>query len=512
MTPKDFLRANGFHLTDLVSKAAAVADQLADANDLAGALGDRLEAFDQELKHLDAAMARIDMLADIQACEQRHLGHGRERLGLHRHLVPMEADLRRAEAILKDTRAKLKDAILEELQDAGKLDSAEQHAHLARAFQLLPLVGEKELGLDLCGDHVAGQLAQMCAEAAKNLDQLVQRAMRSNQPLGGTPLLSSCVDDVLYLLKTSVVRAVATHDAHVACAILQAVEPVVRHELAGTVVDLVGARLALFMAEPKAEVRSRMMMHLNNLQQIVLYMPKFLGEVERHVARLFETVSVPTAASSPLFPTATESAKAAHVQLAKRREKFSFCLAPFNKLAHASRATRRSKVQALLKLLHTSYAMNEDEYTQLYKFTTAFASLVANTKVELLGSSFNVLLLIIAEFWIKEWGRIVLSHRFTQWGASAITDRDDSDATSALATAAGAASNTLAWAHALREKMAALTQVQTLLNLTSTQEVFDYWGPGAVSNVPWKLAAQEVRAVLRQRVEFDPNEVARVSL
>lgn len=50
----------------------------------------------------------------------------------------------------------------------------------------------------------------------------------------------------------------------------------------------------------------------------------------------------------------------------------------------------------------------------------------------------------------------------------------------------------------IRDRLARLTQIVTLLNIENLAEVGEYWGPNA-SSVTWKLTSQEVRQILMLR-------------
>jgi hypothetical protein len=90
------------------------------------------------------------------------------------------------------------------------------------------------------------------------------RAMQLDQPLNEKlssdgPLLSSCVDDVFYLLKKCIFRAIASHDLDVSCALLQSFESLLRSDFAAILQKKLESYLHVFIQEPKAETRSFVM-------------------------------------------------------------------------------------------------------------------------------------------------------------------------------------------------------------------------------------------------------------
>lgn len=54
-------------------------------------------------------------------------------------------------------------------------------------------------------------------------------------------------------------------------------------------------------------------------------------------------------------------------------------------------------------------------------------------------------------------------------------------------------------------------QKATLLSLESVDEVSEYWGE-AGGPMGWRLSAEDVRHVLRQRTDFAPDEIAALTL
>jgi hypothetical protein len=63
----------------------------------------------------------------------------------------------------------------------------------------------------------------------------------------------------------------------------------------------------------------------------------------------------------------------------------------------------------------------------------------------------------------------------------------------------------------VRDKLARLCQMATLLSLESAEELLDYWGENAGA-LTWRLAPSEARAVLGQRVEFVKERIMALPL
>ena len=60
----------------------------------------------------------------------------------------------------------------------------------------------------------------------------------------------------------------------------------------------------------------------------------------------------------------------------------------------------------------------------------------------------------------------------------------------------------------VRDKLAVLSQMGTLLSLEGVAEVMDYWD----SSATWRLTDAQVKEILGQRTDFDPLEIASLDL
>lgn len=63
----------------------------------------------------------------------------------------------------------------------------------------------------------------------------------------------------------------------------------------------------------------------------------------------------------------------------------------------------------------------------------------------------------------------------------------------------------------IRDKFARLTQMATILNLERVSEILDYWGPNSAP-LTWRLTPAEVRQVLSLRVDFRSEDIKRLRL
>ena len=66
-------------------------------------------------------------------------------------------------------------------------------------------------------------------------------------------------------------------------------------------------------------------------------------------------------------------------------------------------------------------------------------------------------------------------------------------------------------ARPVRDKFAELTQKATVLSLETAGEILDYWGEDAGA-MNWRLSEEEVRAVLRRRIDFLAEDIMALPL
>jgi hypothetical protein len=62
----------------------------------------------------------------------------------------------------------------------------------------------------------------------------------------------------------------------------------------------------------------------------------------------------------------------------------------------------------------------------------------------------------------------------------------------------------------VRDKFARLSQMATVLALEGVGEMLDFWGDSGA--IAWRITEGDVRALLAQRVEFRPEEIAALQL
>ncbi|XP_055381969.1 conserved oligomeric Golgi complex subunit 4 [Condylostylus longicornis] len=65
----------------------------------------------------------------------------------------------------------------------------------------------------------------------------------------------------------------------------------------------------------------------------------------------------------------------------------------------------------------------------------------------------------------------------------------------------------------VRDKMARLTQIATLLNLEKVSEITEYWNPNDGNDMPtWRLTPNEVRTILTLRSDFRMEDIKRIKI
>ncbi|KAL9925550.1 conserved oligomeric Golgi complex subunit 4 isoform 2-T2 [Glossina fuscipes fuscipes] len=71
--------------------------------------------------------------------------------------------------------------------------------------------------------------------------------------------------------------------------------------------------------------------------------------------------------------------------------------------------------------------------------------------------------------------------------------------------------NATSWSWSVRDKMTRLTQIATILNLEKVSELNEYWDPENSSESPsWRITPNEVRTILTLRTDFRMEEIKRL--
>ncbi|KAI8821159.1 COG4 transport protein-domain-containing protein [Fimicolochytrium jonesii] len=378
----------------------------------------------------------------------------------------------------------------------------------------------------------------------------VEKAMSIDTLDNPNDLTSSSVEDVFYILKTCARRALTTSDSNCISAIVNGIGRILELDYINIFQSRLSAAFSMGVAEAGgvkegAGKSGGYMVVLNNIDVSCEYIVKLTEELDDEVGRLF-------APSQDLSV-----------------EKIRSCLGVLSEYADSFRSILKTWIDNIFKqqmkprirpLLQSSYLQDvkynittSDEYAQqevndafIKRFIPGWTKLCTPYKRGFSEWNLDHTMGCMVDFMAREWERFVIQmFRFTQLGALRF-DRDvrtvaahftatlnthhnvDTGTTSA-SSSPGRSGNAGGARWSTREKFARLSQMSTLLNLDSVEEVLELWGkPGAAGggggvggggaaqsgggSITWRLSAKDVKKILALRVDFNPDTIAKLEL
>ncbi|KAI8355710.1 COG4 transport protein-domain-containing protein [Blakeslea trispora] len=311
---------------------------------------------------------------------------------------------------------------------------------------------------------------------------------------------STCVDDVFFILKTVLKRAISTYEPEVVASTTRAVAKILEFNYLNTFQQKMSTVFTSYdttgrSAEKAIEVaKIQYMVVLNNLDISADYTHRLVKEVEPDVTHgiwLDEENDIEkTMAYLHDFETFSD--------------KFKQTLQ--NGIEQLVNQILKPRIRPLFQESYreVKYVLEEDEYNEadveerfLKRFRRGFDSLTSGYQRTLTESNFNTLMGLLIDALTAQWERIVSQTRFNQYGAL----RFDKDLRSVIHYL----STLTKWMS--RDRFTRLNQMSILLNFEEPSEIYDYWGSKS-SPVSWRLTVTEVKKILALRLDFDADEVA----
>ncbi|KAF9973616.1 Golgi transport complex subunit 4 [Actinomortierella ambigua] len=327
------------------------------------------------------------------------------------------------------------------------------------------------------------------------LRRSVDKAMKINERDQGS-LTSSCVDDVFYILKKTISRAVYTSNVDCLAAMINFIQRTLEMDyLAEFQKDMQNA----FSNGDTREARLEYMVLLNNVNVSADYLEKLIAEIEQ------DCVS----SISSLSEHALEKARAVLAGLSASTNKFKQILnSGIDQLFHQILKPRlRPLLQDSYKGI--KYVVTEEEYAEqeasnsfVNRFMSGFEALIEPLKSYLTEDNFNQIVASAVTSFTKTWEKIIFDTRFNKLGAI----RFDKD----LRSVGFFLVSLTTWP--MRDKLTRLNQMSMLLDLEELEDVADIWGHNAGGAINWRLTVMEVRRILQLRIDFSPEEVAKLKL
>ncbi|CAG8628414.1 3762_t:CDS:10 [Funneliformis mosseae] len=321
----------------------------------------------------------------------------------------------------------------------------------------------------------------------------IEKAMKIDNYEEGSST-SSCVEDVFYILKECLSRAVTTSD--VEC--LTSMVNLVNQSLEVDYLALFQKRLltAFATSEPK-DAKIGYMILLNNLDVSCDYMQRLTSELVMIPSIMEEDYEKIQKSFTWLNNTTTNKFK--QLLHSGLEQLFTQMVKP--------------RIRPILQEAYKDikYVLDEDEYHEqdandnfTKRFVAGFDNLVKIYQITFTSNNYNQIMMHILESVTNMWEKTVFGTKFNQYGAL----RFDKD----LRSVSNYFSVKMQWP--IRDKFTRLNQISTLLNLESLSEIHDYWGSAtkATSPITWRLTVNEAKKIVGLRIDFNAEEVSALKL
>lgn len=333
------------------------------------------------------------------------------------------------------------------------------------------------------------------------MEEDVSKALSIREHLPGS-LTTSMVDDVFFVVSRCSRRSLSAGSAACVAAVVghanellaSSVGAVLRRSL-----EQVAAKLVQgdpnseggFPAAAAATATAVQAAYINDADTSSWYVTKLRQELEEGAVAYFSKASD------------QEQARSVMADLTKTSSDFA-AIASWA-LAAVSGALASQLRPAIDAIARISYEGNESDEAGRAWLTNLAAQLdarIVSLQPLLTPRNYDSLVSLILSDIAKRVDAVVATKRFSQVGGLQL-DRD----VRALVAYAGDLTN-----RPVREKFAELTQKATLLSLEAVEEAAEYWSADSAGSLGWHLSSADVRHVLRQRVDFAPEDIAGLTL
>ncbi|KAI9145979.1 COG4 transport protein-domain-containing protein [Paraphysoderma sedebokerense] len=378
--------------------------------------------------------------------------------------------------------------------------------------------------------------------------------------------ISSCVDDVFFILKKCYTRSISTSDIDTVCAMINVYASIIEenymmalqsraNEAAslsgkmGVNVDVgIGMGISVSTDKEVAAQRLRHLVYLNDIDMSCSYLPRMSQDIDNVASETFQLSTIQTEESLSETP---ETAS-----IAKNRDKIQSCLTSITDMEKTFRSLLKTQLESLFStniksklapllreafkdIITTSsnqvqsrYILTETEYTEMevnqifvgknQRWIHGFDRVMGFYKKSLTTRNYSQILINAVEFTVHEWEKYILQTKFNMLGALQLdkdirslsqfftSRQEDLNSKFENNSMLSNYSIQLEWSHTLKEKFTRLSQLALVLNLETVDEIFEYWG--ASSNVNWRLSSSEVKRILGLRVDFKAEEINKLKL
>uniref|UniRef100_A0A8C2ENB6 Conserved oligomeric Golgi complex subunit 4 n=1 Tax=Cyprinus carpio TaxID=7962 RepID=A0A8C2ENB6_CYPCA len=323
-------------------------------------------------------------------------------------------------------------------------------------------------------------------------------------------LSSSMVDDVFYIVKKCISRALTSSSSDCMCAMINHATSVLETDFREVLVCKLRAGYPVSaLQDLQRGVSSAVSLMQSSLQQgKITNLTQTLGIESQEQAK-----SAYLSDCAKLFSqgAGSDHAKAkidsCLSDLVNTSSKFKDLLQ--EGLQELNNTSIRPQVKPWISsFLSVSHNIEEEEFSEyeandpwVQQLIVQLEQLMAEFKVGLSPVIYDTLTSLMTSLIAMEMEKTVFKCTFSRLGGLQF-DKE-------LRALVAYLSSVTSWT--IRDKFARLTQMATILNLERVSEILDYWGPNS-GPLTWRLTPAEVRQVLALRVDFRSEDIKRLRL
>ncbi|KAF9428853.1 Golgi transport complex subunit 4 [Podila epigama] len=306
---------------------------------------------------------------------------------------------------------------------------------------------------------------------------------------------SSCVDDVFYIIKKTISRAVYTSNVDCLAAMINFVQRTLEMDY---IAFFKRSMQAIALNADTRDPPLKYMVLLNNINVSDDYLDKLTAEIEQDCISTISSLS----------EHSLEKAKTVLSGLRASSSTFKQLLS--SGIEQLFNQTVNLKLRALLQDSYKDikYVVTDEEYAEqeasnqfVHRFMSGFDAMIEPYKSTLTEDNYNQVVVKAVTSLTRTWEKIIFQTRFNKMGAI----RFDKDL-----RAVGFYLVSLT-SFPLRDKLTRLNQMAMLLDLEELEDLYEIWGNNA-GTITWRLTEAEVRRILCSRNDFNQESIAQLQL
>ncbi|GAU95964.1 hypothetical protein RvY_07479 [Ramazzottius varieornatus] len=347
--------------------------------------------------------------------------------------------------------------------------------------------------------------------------QSVKKAISMEQ-IEENSMTSSMVDDVFFVVRKSVRRALSSTSVDGICAILNHAISVLQEDFATVLheklkgnsyvvytIDLSQAYYSMIGTSAPVDMdlydknRKAFLANLNDADVSVDYLRTLAENLERETdATLPEILDLE---KEKIRSTLAELSQAAH----------AFRVVVDSGISQLHAAILKPRIKPLVDAFNSvNHDITEEEYA-VYETTDPFVenfvfniqTLLGLFETSLTKNNFEHLVKYVATEVAEQLEKCVVKQKYSRLGGLQVDKEIRSRLLHYLSSITG-------WS--IRDKFARIIQIVTILNVDSLNEFLDLWNPASGISLSWRITPSEARLILALRTDFRSDEIKRLKL